>query len=341
MTGKPTRKSRPKKKPILGQEWPDSIPRRQLAGADAESLDSMFRRLEKMDFVVRDAPAATERAVTPREFEPTFEDESIGVRLYCADAFELMESAARKCPDGCVDLIVTDPPYFLSNGGITCVAGRMVSVNKGDWDKSRGLKVDHEFTKEWLSLSRRLLKPDAAIWVSGTMHVIYSVGFAMQELGYRILNDVVWWKTNPAPHLACRYLQHATETLIWARKSEKGKHTFHYHMMKRVNSGKQMQNVWRFPSVPRLEKALGGHPTQKPVALMKRIIECSTNPGDLVFDPFMGSGTTGVACVLLGRRFVGAEIDPKYVDIAIRRIRAARSERHAGSLFERTAAVAR
>ena len=211
-----------------------------------------------------------------------------------------MESVAHVRPEGCVDLVATDPPYFLSNGGVTCVAGRMVSVNKGDWDESKGVAADHEFIREWLGLAKILLKANAAIWATGTMHVIFSIGFAMQELGYRILNNVIWWKTNPAPHLACRYFQHATETILWARKSDRARHLFNYDLMKHLNDGRQMQNVWRFPSVPRRERALGRHPTQKPVALMKRILECSTSPGNLVLDPFMGSGTTGVACVLLG-----------------------------------------
>jgi len=332
----PSKKKSTKASPSVPAEWPSRFPRHlSTAKADAVSrfadadrarglglktVDSMFRRLEGMNFVVKEA--GPDYAVAPRvkTFAPGYDNPNLGVRLYHADAFELMESVAYKCPEGCVDLIVTDPPYFLSNDGITCVAGRMVSVNKGEWDRSRGIVADHEFTKEWLNLCRNLLKPNGTIWVTGTLHIIYNVGFAMQELGYKILNDVIWWKTNPAPHLACRYLQHATETVLWARKSDKAKHLFHYDMMKKMNGGRQMQNVWRFPTVPRQEKALGGHPTQKPVALMKRIIECCTNPGDLVFDPFMGAGTTGVASAMLGRRFVGSEIDKRYFDIAMHRI---------------------
>ncbi len=245
------------------------------------------------------------------------------VWLYQAECMAMLDRILKRYPDGIFDMIFADPPYFLSNGGITCHAGRMVSVNKGDWDKSRGPEENHSFNLEWLGRCQRALKPNGTIWVTGTMHVIYSVGYAMQQLGYRILNDVIWWKTNPAPHLACRYLQHATETALWARKSEQAKHVFHYDMMKRLNHGKQMQNVWSFPSVPRKEKSLGGHPTQKPVALLKRMIECCTNPGDLVLDPFMGSGTTGVACVELKRKFVGIEIDPEYTAIASRRLQAA------------------
>ncbi len=321
--------------------WPDVFPRRPSttgadgmsrfiahdapSGPDSSSIDCLLRRLEELHLVVKDVREMGVVESNFQSFSPDYADPELGVRLYHADAFGLMEAATHVCPGGCVDLVATDPPYFLSNNGITCVAGKMVCVNKGDWDKSRGVAADHAFTKQWLGLCRALLKPDGAIWVSGTLHVIFSVGYAMQELGYRILNDVIWWKTNPAPHLACRYLQHATETILWAKKSEKSKHTFHYDLMKKLNGGRQMQNVWRFPSVPREEKAFGGHPTQKPVALMRRIVECSTNPGDLVLDPFMGSGTTGVACVLTGRQFVGIELDREYFDIAVRRLEATKA----------------
>jgi site-specific DNA-methyltransferase (adenine-specific) len=269
----------------------------------------------------------------PYAADPVWRDPERGVWLYRGNCLSIMDRTAERHPEGIFDMIFADPPYFLSNGGITCHAGRMVSVNKGEWDKSRGIEETHNFNLEWLKRCQQLLRPNGTIWVTGTMHVIFSVGHAMQELGYRILNDVIWWKTNPAPHLACRYLQHATETALWARKSEMAKHVFHYAEMKRLSGGKQMQNVWRFPSVPRQEKALGGHPTQKPVALLKRMIECCTDPHDLVMDPFMGSGSTGVACVQTGRRFVGIEIDPGYCEVASRRVEAALRALRQGSVF--------
>jgi len=289
-------------------------------------MDTSPEVIECESFVASDAPPTT-------QFTPVWQGSEHGVWLYRGNSLSIMDRIAERYPDGVFDMIFADPPYFLSNGGITCHAGRMVSVNKGEWDKSRGPEENHNFNREWLARCQKLLKPNGTIWVTGTMHVIFSVGFAMQELGYRILNDVIWWKTNPAPHLACRYLQHATETALWAKKSEDAKHVFHYAEMKRLAGGKQMQNVWRFSSVPRHEKALGGHPTQKPVALVKRMIECCTNPGDLVLDPFMGSGTTGVACLQTCRRFVGIDVDEGYCGTATRRVEAALQAARQGSVF--------
>jgi site-specific DNA-methyltransferase (adenine-specific) len=152
--------------------------------------------------------------------------------------------SSRKFPESSVDLIFVDPPYFLSNGGITCHAGKMVSVHKGDWDKSRGPDANHEFNRAWLSASQRVLKPNGSIWVSGTAHVIHSVGFAMQQLGFKLLNDISWVKPNPPPNLSCRYFTHATETIIWAAKNAKSRHTFNYKHLKEINRGKQMKSVW-------------------------------------------------------------------------------------------------
>jgi hypothetical protein len=145
---------------------------------------------------------------------------------------------------GRFDAIFADPPYFLSNGGITCHAGKMVKVDKGDWDKSRGAELNHEFNLEWLKRCQRVLKPNGTIWVSGTHHVIFSIGYAMQQLGYKILNDIAWEKPNPPPNLSCRYFTHSTETILWAAKNEKSKHVFNYQEMRKV-TGKQMKTVWR------------------------------------------------------------------------------------------------
>jgi len=289
-------------------------------------IDTSPEVIERESFVASDAPPTT-------QFTPVWQDSEHGVWLYQGNCLSIMDRIAERYPDGVFDMIFADPPYFLSNGGITCHAGRMVSVNKGEWDKSRGIEETHNFNREWLKRCQQLLTPNGTIWVTGTMHVIFSVGHAMQELGYRILNDVIWWKTNPAPHLARRYLQHATETALWAKKSEKSRHVFQYAEMKRLAGGKQMQNVWRFSSVPRREKALGGHPTQKPVALLKRMIECCTNPQDLILDPFMGSGSTGVACTQAGRRFVGVELDEGYCGTAIRRVEAALQATRQSTVF--------
>lgn len=226
-------------------------------------------------------------------------------------------------PDNTIDCIWTDPPYFLSNDGMTCVAGKMAKVNKGEWDRSNGLEKDHEFNLRWLRECYRILKPEGTIWVSGTHHVYFSVGMAMMKIGYRILNDIVWQKTNPPPNLGRRCFTHATEMLLWATKARKGskdRYTFNYDEMRRENNGKQMQTVWRFPAAGRDEKTFGKHPTQKPVALIGRCLRASTNPEDLVFDPFAGSGSTGVAAMQHGRKFVGCEIEEKFVQIAVKRL---------------------
>jgi site-specific DNA-methyltransferase (adenine-specific) len=199
----------------------------------------------------------------------------------------------------------------------------MVKVNKGEWDRSRGVDLDHEFNRTWLAACHRVLKPSGAIWVSGTTHVYLSVGMAMQQIGFRILNDIVWEKPAPPPNLGCRCFTHSTEMLLWATKARKGtrdRHKFNYDAMKAENSGKQMKNVWRFATPSAAEKIHGKHPTQKPVALITRCLRATTDPGDLVFDPFAGSGSTGVAAVKLGRRFLGCEQDRRYAALAARRI---------------------
>ncbi|APB33459.1 DNA methylase N-4/N-6 [Gloeomargarita lithophora Alchichica-D10] len=217
--------------------------------------------------------------------------------LYRDDSLELMA----RLPAESVDCIWTDPPYNLSNDGMTCVAGRMVKVNKGAWDRSQGIDQDHAFNQAWLAACYRLLKPTGTIWVTGTLHVYPSVGFAMQQLGFRILNDIIWEKPAPPPNLGCRCFTHATELILWATKARRGKehYTFNYKEMKAENGDKQMKNVWRISAPGKDEKLYGKHPTQKPVALVARCLRASTNPGDLVFDPFAGSATTGVATLLL------------------------------------------
>ena len=239
--------------------------------------------------------------------------------LYCGDRLQLMQSL----PDESFDCIWTDPPYFLSNDGTTCVAGQRTSVNKGGWDRSRGLLGDHEFNLEWLADCQRALTPAGTIWVSGTHHVFLSVGMAMGELGLRILNDIIWEKPNPPPNLGCRCFTHATELVLWATKAKKGdrnRYTFNYKLMKELNGGRQMKNVWRFKPPGAYEKKHGKHPTQKPVALIERCLLASSNEGDRIFDPFAGSGSTGVAALKLGRRFVGCELDPHYARIAAIRL---------------------
>lgn len=249
-----------------------------------------------------------------------WQDAARGLWLYHGDCLEVMDSIAAKHPCGVFDLIFADPPYFLSNGGITCHAGKMVKVDKGGWDKSRGAEENHNFNREWLRRCQALLKPHGSLWVSGTHHVIHSVGYAMQQLGMKLLNQVTWQKPNPPPNLACRYFTHSTETVLWAAKNEKSKHTFNYADMRRANGGKQMKDVWTLTAPGSAEKTHGKHPTQKPLALLERILLAASNPGDFVLDPFMGGGTTAVACASLGRRFVGAELNETYLVLASLRL---------------------
>jgi site-specific DNA-methyltransferase (adenine-specific) len=246
-------------------------------------------------------------------------------------------------PEASVDLVFADPPYFLSNGGFTCQSGRRAPVGKGAWDASRGIEEDHRFTRAWIEACGRVLKPTGSLWISGTQHVIFSAGFALQSLGWRLLNTVTWYKPNASPNLSCRYFTHSSEILIWAAPRRPGRlqHHFDYPRMKLENGGKQMRDVWALPrpgedeldadgqgriwtlTSPRSdEKAHGKHPTQKPVALLRRIIEATAPEGGLVLDPFSGSGTTGVAALRLGRRYLGMEQDPTWLALARARLEA-------------------
>lgn len=249
-----------------------------------------------------------------------YSDRETGAYLFQANCLEMMDALIQKHPEGCFDMIFADPPYFLSNGGISCHAGKMVRVDKGDWDKSQGTELNHEFNVEWLARCQKLLKPNGTIWVSGTMHVIYSIGFAMQQLGFKMLNDIAWEKPNPPPNLACRYFTHATETILWAAKGSKSKHTFNYSLMKKYNNDKQMKSVWRLTAPGNAEKAHGKHPTQKPLALLERCIEASTNESDFILDPFTGSSTTGVAALKLNRKFCGIELEDAFIQLSLKRL---------------------
>jgi site-specific DNA-methyltransferase (adenine-specific) len=188
--------------------------------------------------VVEDAPGVLQPS------RLAYRDDARGLYFYHGDCLEVMDTLLAKHPHGVFDLIFADPPYFLSNGGITCHAGKMVKVDKDAWDQSRDPELNHEFNTAWLARCQALLKPHGTLWVSGTHHVIFSVGYAMQQLGMKLLNQVTWQKPNPPPNLACRYFTHSTETILWAAKNTKNKHVFNYPAMKAANGGKQMKDVW-------------------------------------------------------------------------------------------------
>ncbi len=219
------------------------------------------------------------------------------------------------------DMVFADPPYFLSNDGLSVQNGEIVSVNKGKWDRSRGLDYVNEFNRNWLSLVRDKMKDNATIWISGTMHNIFSIGQLLTELGFKILNIVTWQKTNPPPNFSCRYFTHSTEQIIWARKHKGVPHYFNYELMKSLNDNKQMKDVWAFPAIAPWEKSCGKHPTQKPLSVLTRLILASTKEGAWILDPFTGSSTTGISANLLGRKFLGIYLEEEFLNISVKRRR--------------------
>ena len=235
--------------------------------------------------------------------------------LYQGDCMQVIE----QLPDNSLDAIFADPPYFLSNGGISVQSGKQVCVDKGDWDKGGTPEHIYQFNKQWLSLCRPKLKDNGTIWISGTHHNIFVVQRCLQELGYKILNVITWQKSDPPPNLSCRYFNFSTELVIWARKHEKKPHKFNYETMKQLNGGSQMTDVWRIPAVGMWEKTCGKHPTQTTLRLLYRIVLASTNEGDTILDPFAGSSTTGIAANLLGRKFIGIEQDKSFIELSKRR----------------------
>jgi len=242
----------------------------------------------------------------------------IGIRLYLGDVVEILS----KLPSKCIDLIFADPPYNLSNDGFTCHAGKRVSVNKGKWDKSKGIEEDFNFYYRWIEACKRVLKPNGSLWISGTYHSIYACGFALQKQGWHMINDICWYKPNAAPNLSCRMFTASHETLLWVRKDKKTKHKFNYDVIKNGDwsedfikkPGKQMRSIWAINTPKNGEKKYGKHPTQKPEALLERIILASSNESDIVLDPFCGSATTGVASVRHNRKFVGIDLEKEYFD---------------------------
>jgi modification methylase len=245
-------------------------------------------------------------------------------QILVGDCVELMNSL----PEASVDLVFADPPYNMQLGGdLTRPDNSHVDAVNDDWDKFDSFAAYDTFTREWLKAARRILKPDGAIWVIGSYHNIFRVGAAIQDLGYWILNDVVWNKSNPMPNFKGTRLANAHETLIWAARSkDQKKYTFNYDALKTANDDIQMRSDWwTFPICSggeRMRDDAGkkSHPTQKPEALLHRILVGTTNPGAVVLDPFFGTGTTGAVAKLLGRHFIGLERDKDYIEVATRRI---------------------
>jgi len=262
------------------------------------------------------------KRILKKMFKPYFEKSDF--KLYLGNCLDVL----KEIPENSVDMIFADPPYNLSNGGFTVHAGKMVSVNKGDWDKSNGLKKDWLFHLDWIQACRKVLKPEGSIWISGTYHSIYQCGFALQVSKYHILNDISWFKSNAPPNLSCRYFTASHETLIWARKDKNARHTFNYEAMRKgkweedflKKPDKQMRSVWSIGAPKPIEKTFGKHPTQKPIDLLKRIVLASTRENDLILDPFTGSSTTGLAAYLYKRKFIGIDTEKKYLDLSVKRL---------------------
>ena len=248
--------------------------------------------------------------------------------LLNGDSFKLLKKIEPKS----LDFIFADPPYFLSSGGISCQAGKQVSVDKGEWDLTKSIEDKLKYHRKWIGLCRDVLKDNGTIMISSTLHSVYAIGVALEMEGFSIINNIIWRKTNPAPNLACRCLTHSTETIIWARKQltskKKGKHYFDYAAMKELNGGKQMKDVWDIEpemfessTTTKKEKKHGKHPTQKPIALLERLITMATKEGDVVLDPFNGSGTTGIVAYTLKRKYIGLELDKEYLELTLKRFK--------------------
>ena len=234
-----------------------------------------------------------------------------GFTLYLADSLALLPKFA----ENSVDLIFADPPYFLSNGTFTCHAGRAVSVKKADWDIGEDFQKNFNFHLEWIRACKRVLKPNGTIWISGTYHSIYQCGYALQLAGFTILNDIAWYKPNASPNLSCRYFTASHETLIWAKKDKKAKHTFNYDLARNGNwpedhlkrQGSQMRSVWSINTPNPSEKIFGKYQPHKSFKLLKRIILLASNEGDLVLELFTTRPAAGIASYILGRRFIGVD----------------------------------
>lgn len=245
------------------------------------------------------------------------------IEIYNDDCFEFLPTVANET----INMIFADPPYFLSNDGISCSGGKMVSVNKGEWDKQNSYIDIHKFNNKWIKECKRILKNNGTILICGTKHNIYSIGMALLENGFKILNHITWEKTNPPPNLSCRYFTHSTEYIIWAKKREKAKHTFNYELMKSLNNNKQMKDVIKGPCINSNEKKFGYHPTQKPLYLLEKLILATTNEDDLILDPFAGTGTSIIAAYKNNRKAIGIEKNKEYFNIMKKRLEAEENDK--------------
>lgn len=228
--------------------------------------------------------------------------------LYKGDSLQILSQISNQ-----FDMIFADPPYFLSNGGKKIQGRRMVSVNKGEWDKKKSSDDIDKFNQEWINQCKPLLKDNGTIWVCGTYHNIFSVEKCLRNAGFRIINIITWQKSDPTPTWGNLHFNFSSEYIIWAKKTPVANHYFNYELMKQLNGGKLMPDVWKLPTVGLWEKTCGKHPTQKPLRLLYRIILASTKVGDIILDPFAGSSTTGIAANLLGRKFIGIEQDEDFL----------------------------
>lgn len=242
---------------------------------------------------------------------PYFKSTDKNFNLLQGDTMDLLPKFEHK-----FDMVFADPPYFLSNNGMSIQSGQIVSVNKGKWDKSEGFEFINDFNRKWLTLARDKMKDNATIWISGTYHNIFSIGQILQELDFKILNVITWEKNNPPPNFSCRFFTHSTELIIWARKKEKVPHYYNYELMKQLNGDKQMKDVWKLPAISPWEKSCNKHPTQKPLAVLTRLILASTKPNAWILDPFAGSSTTGIAANLLNRRYLGIDQEEAFLEIS-------------------------
>jgi len=246
--------------------------------------------------------------------EPYFESNDKQFELYKGDAADCLNNIGGKC-----DMIFADPPYFLSRGYSSKINGEWKSFEKGEWDRVTSLEKINAFNRRWLSACRNVLKESGTIWVCGTYHNIFSVATCLVELGFKVLNIIVWQKSDAKPTLSRNYFNFTTEYLVWARYDEKTTHYFNCDLMEQLNGGARMGDVWRIPFVSAWEMRQGQHPTQKPLRLLHRIILSSTRDGETIIDPFAGSCTTGIAANLLGRNYIGIDQSKEFLDLGIKR----------------------